>query len=236
MIPAPFLCQRNPDDHAVGGAGVLDLEHRPLAGLIRGVFRLGDHAVKAGAFEPLQPLDRRRCDRASSASGRAAAPPSSAAVRARSRRSRCGTVEDRLAVDREQIEGDERRGHASASFATRDAAGCRRSCSASKSSPSVRGDHDLAVEDAAGRKALEQRVVQLGEVAIERLQIAALNEDVVRRRGRRSIETRPTWVRTTGRSSSGMSSTSLASIGSIGGVSTHHPNLSRTLTTDDHGR
>ena len=41
-----------------------------------------------------------------------------------------------------------------------------------------RRDHDLAVEHAAGRQRVEKRGVQLGKVAIERLEIAALDEHV----------------------------------------------------------
>src|SRR5438477_439659 len=40
------------------------------------------------------------------------------------------------------------------------------------------GDDDLAVEHAALRQPLEQRVVQLGKVAIERTRIAALDEEL----------------------------------------------------------
>ena len=46
--------------------------------------------------------------------------------------------------------------------------------------PSRRGDHDLAVEDRAGRQAGQEGVVQLWKVAIERPQVAALDEDLVR--------------------------------------------------------
>ena len=55
-----------PGDDAVGGPGVLDLEHRALAGLIRGICRLGDDAVETGAFEALEPLGRDTSDRGSS--------------------------------------------------------------------------------------------------------------------------------------------------------------------------
>src|SRR5690349_19444233 len=41
-----------------------------------------------------------------------------------------------------------------------------------------RGDHDLAVHDAAVRELRQEYVVELGEVAIERTEIAALDEDV----------------------------------------------------------
>src|SRR6188474_779112 len=39
-------------------------------------------------------------------------------------------------------------------------------------------DHDLAIEDAPRRQSREQYIVQLWEVAIQRTEIAALNEDV----------------------------------------------------------
>ena len=41
-----------------------------------------------------------------------------------------------------------------------------------------RGNHDLAVDDAAGRQPGEQRGVELGKVPIQRPQITALDEDV----------------------------------------------------------
>ena len=39
-------------DHAVGGAGVLDLAPDPSVGLVHPVEGLGDQAVQAGALEP----------------------------------------------------------------------------------------------------------------------------------------------------------------------------------------
>ena len=45
-------------DDAVGGARVLDLDHRALAWLIRAVERLRDHAIETGALESCQPLRR----------------------------------------------------------------------------------------------------------------------------------------------------------------------------------
>ena len=45
--------------------------------------------------------------------------------------------------------------------------------------PARRGDDDLAVEHAAVGQACEQRVVQLRKVAVERPQVAALDEHVV---------------------------------------------------------
>jgi hypothetical protein len=41
--------------HDVGRALVLDLEHRALAGLVRLIQRLGDHAIQPRAFELVEP-------------------------------------------------------------------------------------------------------------------------------------------------------------------------------------
>jgi hypothetical protein len=43
-------------DHAVGGAGMLDLQPHPPVRLVDPVQPLGDHAVQPGALEPRQPL------------------------------------------------------------------------------------------------------------------------------------------------------------------------------------
>src|SRR5439155_10194359 len=45
-------------NHTVGGAHMLDLEHRRLCGLIRCRRRFGDHTVEPGALEALEPVDR----------------------------------------------------------------------------------------------------------------------------------------------------------------------------------
>src|SRR3989442_5274511 len=52
----PALVPAESGNHAVRGAGVLDLEHRPLAGLIGARRRLRNHAVESRAFETLQPV------------------------------------------------------------------------------------------------------------------------------------------------------------------------------------
>src|SRR5262245_28787747 len=44
--------------------------------------------------------------------------------------------------------------------------------------PPRRGDHNLAVDDGSFRKPVDKRLMQLGEVTIQRTQIAALNVDV----------------------------------------------------------
>ena len=54
--PGPVLVPAEPGHDAVGGALVLDLEHRPLARLVGRVEPLGDHAIEPGALEPLEPV------------------------------------------------------------------------------------------------------------------------------------------------------------------------------------
>ena len=179
---------------------MLDLDHRALAGL--------------GTRRPPASRSRRRGRRPRSAG---ASPPASARSRVigvrwtggvdarerlleRARRSRLRAC--RAGRARRPRAGRRRRttaGVSRASFATRDAAGCSRSCSASKSSPSRRRDHDLAVDHAALGQARATAPRELGKVAIERPQVAALDEDVARRRGRRSRESRPTSARTASR-------------------------------------
>src|SRR5204863_4070027 len=50
------LVPTKPGDDAIRGARMLDLEHRPLAGLIGAIGDLGDDAVQSGAFKAFQPL------------------------------------------------------------------------------------------------------------------------------------------------------------------------------------
>jgi len=52
-----FVPSESSDD-AVGGAGVLDLEHRAFAGFVGCLCRLGNDTVKSGSFEAFQPLRR----------------------------------------------------------------------------------------------------------------------------------------------------------------------------------
>ena len=52
------LVDAEPGHHAVGGALVLDLDQRPLVGLVRVVEPLGDDAVEAGPLERREPFGR----------------------------------------------------------------------------------------------------------------------------------------------------------------------------------
>ena len=77
-------------------------------------------------------------------------------------------------------------------------------------------DHDLAVDHAVLRQALEQRIVQLGKVAVERPRVAALDvhaRAAAEHDGAEAVPLRPQKINSAG----GSSSASFASIGSIGG-------------------
>ena len=167
-------------DHAVGGARVLDLEHRALAGLVE----QSRHASRS----------RRRARRPRS--GRASRAPSArsrvsgvrwtggwtraSACSRRRRRSICGASRRSRAVDREQIEGDERRRRApspaSPPARRRDggAAAARRSRARAASAITI----SPSTTHASGRRS-SSSVVQLREVAIERPRVAALDVDLV---------------------------------------------------------
>ena len=82
--------------------------------------------------------------------------------------------------------------------------------------PARRRDDDLAVEHAAVRQRVEQRRVQLGKVAIERLEVAALDVDVAAAAKDDRAKAVPLRLERKV-ASSGKPSTSLASMGSIGG-------------------
>jgi hypothetical protein len=83
-----------------------------------------------------------------------------------------------LPVDRDHVEGDE-----SSGCFLREARNSRggRVQSQLKSvevEPARSRDHDLTVDDATIGQAAQEGVVQLGKVAVERPQLAALNEDI----------------------------------------------------------
>jgi len=157
---------------------VLDLEHGALAGLIGTCRGLRDDAVQSGALEPLQPVDGQ-------------------VVIARHRREMQGTAHLRehllellatlflwcthqvLAAGREEIECDERRRRLLCQHGDARGRGMQAHLQASEIQ-AVRGGHDdLAVYHGTDRQLRQKHCVQLGEVAIEWPQIAALNVDVV---------------------------------------------------------
>ena len=95
------------------------------------------------------------------------------------RRSPCGSAMTFLPFTASRSKATNDAGDSFASLAILDAAGCRRSCSASKSRPrGVTMTISPSTTQPAGSNA-QQRLVQLGKVAIERLRVAALDVDVV---------------------------------------------------------
>ena len=172
------LVPAEPGDDAVGGALVLDLEHRPLAGLVGPSSRL--------ATTPSRPAPSNRSNQSAAvARSRVAgvrwtggcAPPRTASRRAR--RSPCGTSRRSSSPS------------ASRSQATNDAGRLlgqhldprRRRVDAQQQrlevEAAVARDDDLAVEHAALGQRGAERVGQLGEVAVQRLEVARLRVDLV---------------------------------------------------------
>ena len=135
--PGPVLVPPEPGHHAVGGALVLDLEHRPLARLVGASRRL--------ATTPSRPAPSNRSNqsaatrgRASRGSGGPAASRSRSAASSRARRSPCGTSRRSSSPSARRSQATNEAGDSAASMRTRDAAGWMRSRSASKSSAAVR--------------------------------------------------------------------------------------------------
>ena len=83
--------------------------------------------------------------------------------------------------------------------------------------PAVVRDHELAVEHDLVGKLREQRLAQLGEVAQQRLLVAALEIEVVAVAEHDAAEAVPLRLVRARRRSRGISRVSLASIGSNGG-------------------
>ena len=102
----PVLVPAEPGDDAIGRPLVLDLEHRPLARLVRGIEPLGDDAIETGALEPLEPVGGGRpiAGRRRQVDGRLGAPEdgleagSPLALR---------DLAQVLVAEREQVPGDE---------------------------------------------------------------------------------------------------------------------------------
>ena len=177
----PVLVPAEAGDHAVGGAGVLDLRHRPLARLVRAVGALGDHAVEAGALEDVEPVagDRRIGGR-------------------RRQAHRFGRIGDDLARDvrgarrtggrggrpppsARQSKATNEAGDCSASIRTRDAAGWMRSSSESKSSPpSGRAitTSPSSTKRASGPPSASSGACELREVSVQGLEVARLEVDL----------------------------------------------------------
>src|SRR6185369_7210589 len=165
-------------DDALCGARVLDLDHRALVRLIRTRCRFCDHAVQASAFESRQPVVR---DRAISRDG--------CQVNWRlhlgeqllegSTARRLRLAHQVFPTDLQDIERNERRWRFLRELGNTRGRGMQSQLQDVEVEPVLGHDHDLAVDDAVLRQTLQQHVVQLREITIERPRIAALDVHVV---------------------------------------------------------
>ena len=174
----PALVPTKSGYDAIRGARVLHFDHGALPGEIRAGGGLGDDAIEPGAFEAVEPID----------GGRPIASHRRQMNRRRNAREEvfqnCAPFGLRLAhhiaaVCGENVESDERRRHFLREFLH---SGRRRMQSKLQriEFETVRSrHHDLSVEDTAFRQPFEKQLMQLGEIAIQWTQIAALNEDVL---------------------------------------------------------
>ena len=228
----PVLVPAETGDHAVGRSRVLDLEHGALARLVGQVRRLGDHAVETGALERFShsaavrslaghgcQVERRARTSAAGARGSGVPPAAPPSGRGRPAASRSNATNDA--------------GVSSASIATRDAAGCSRICSASKSSPRGGRDHDLAVDHApsGSRRAAPRAAPGSSGRAAARSRLWMKRPIAP---GRQSRESRPTSARRGSRRAGKLSAASRASArsgdrsGRLGCGTTHHEKVGDT--------
>ena len=187
-------CASEAGDHAVGGANVLDLQHRPLAGLVRPSSGLATMPSRPAPSKRSQPLlgDRAVARRRRQVERRARIgeqPLEGAAALIWARSSRLAPA----SASRSKATNDA--GVARASLATRDAAGCRRCCSASKSRPSARRRRSRRRHAAGGsaRRAPRAARGNSGRAGAGRGSGSPRRR---RRSGRRARESRPTSART----------------------------------------
>src|SRR3954453_14903385 len=165
-------------DDAIGGARMFDLDHRPLARAVRRVEALRHHAVQSRAFEAIEPVGRdvaferrRREMQGRLRFGERFLQP----LAARGERRLAQIV----VIDRQQIPPDER-----CRRLLREQLHARRRGMNPQQQrfeiETVRsGDDDLAVDHAALRQHRRERLDELRKVAVQRLQIAALQQELV---------------------------------------------------------
>ena len=204
---------------AISCARVLDFDHRALARLIRDVRRLGDDAVETGAFEARQPFAARslrsrvigvRWTGGSTSCKRCSKQRATLALRLQASHCRPSIAST--------IERDKRRRRFLRQLG--DARRCRMQPQLKRIEVEAArlDDDDLAVDHATARQLFEQRIVQLRKIAVERPQVAALNEHVGRAAKDDRAKSVPLRLEQKSSAQLGSSSASLASIGSIGGA------------------
>ncbi len=165
-------------DHAVAIALVLDLEHHALVGLVGSRNRLGHDAVESGALEATKPVRRDARSRVAGVrwSGGVADGEQRLQLSAASLERLAPQITISLAEQVEEHDGGRdllgqklhpRRGRMKAQLQRFEVERV------------ILGDDDFAVEHAARGQLRAQRLEQFGEVAVERLVIAALDQDLV---------------------------------------------------------
>ena len=195
-VAVAVLVPAKAGDDAVAVALVLDLEHDALVRLVGAADRLGHHAVEPGAFEALEPVGG---DGAVACRGREVDRRlrlRRAATRAR-RGGACERLVAEIAVaDAEQVEEDD--GGRDLLRPASSRATPRDGCAAAAHRSRGRRTAAMTISPSSTQRSgscSQQRLDQLGEVAVERLLVAALDAGSRRRRGRSARESRPTWAR-----------------------------------------
>jgi hypothetical protein len=158
---------------------VLHLQHGALARLIGTVRRLGDHPIETGALELLEPPDRGRpvSRHGGQVEGwpRAGQQDFEAGAALALRR-----LHQALTIGGEQVERHERRGRLLRQLRHPRGRGMQPELERIEIEPVRRGDHDFPVDHTVSRQLFQERVVQIGEIAVERAEVAALDEQVGR--------------------------------------------------------
>ena len=161
------------DDH-VGGARVLDLEHGAAVLGVRRVERLGDHAVEPGALELVEPALRllRVLRGAGQVAGPLGAQPAQRLLHRRAPLAQ-GPVDVRLVAEGEQVEGHEAGRRLLGQHVDPGLGRVDPLLQHLELEPVADGDEHLAVEHHPLRQLPLDRLDQLGEVARQRLGVAA---------------------------------------------------------------
>ena len=167
-------------DDAVGGALVLDLEHRALARLVRRVEPLGDRRRRGRRPRTGRTSRRRARGRASPASGGSAARRAPRTASSRARRSPCGAARRSSSPSASRSQATKDAGVSSASIAH----ARRGRVDAQQQRLEVERRRRAAITISPSRTQRSgqrgpERLGQLGEVAVERLEVAALDVDLV---------------------------------------------------------
>ena len=164
-------------DDAVAVALMLDLEHGAFVGLVGSVEELGHDAVEAGAFEALEPVfgDGMVAGGGGLVDGRGGVFEDAGELGVAFGEGVMGEV---FVAEREEVEEDNGRGSLLREEFDAGGGGVDAELECVEVEAAVGGDDDLTIEDAAWGELLKEDGLDVGEVAVERLGVAALDEDV----------------------------------------------------------